>query len=258
MKLSALMATIPAPDPNFDGGENADDLVLAVDLTTTQDAAIGDFIAVVGSVAGVDTSLNPTETSKAYLHEGISSIKTNTQRSFAITADRDMGSEFQREVTSHRFLFGTGKTCVVNYVWFDACTGKGERGKGSIIVNSDGSGNAGDRAGVTVDLKQTKGIPEEYTYAPATLSPLTVVSIAGSAAGKTKVTATPAKPSNLNAMYKTGASVAVPAFDEVVTAWTAFTSGNDYTGTAGQQFVVAYVDTANKVKYAGKATIVVA
>ena len=50
------------------------------------------------------------------------------------------------------------------YVYFSILTGKGESGTAAIIVNSDGSGNAGASAEIDVDIRCTK-TPDEYTYA---------------------------------------------------------------------------------------------
>lgn len=49
-------------------------------------------------------------------------------------------------------------------MYFSILTGKGESGTAAIIVNSDGSGNAGASAEIDVDIRCTK-TPDEYTYA---------------------------------------------------------------------------------------------
>ena len=53
---------------------------------------------------------------------------------------------------------------VVPYVYFCILNGKGEKGEASIIVNSDGSGNSGENAGIDIDLKKSGAMPTEYTY----------------------------------------------------------------------------------------------
>ena len=57
-----------------------------------------------------------------------------------------MGDEVQDYIFSHDIKYGTGNTVVTNYVYFNILTGKGEKGTCSIIVNSDGGGNAGESA----------------------------------------------------------------------------------------------------------------
>ena len=60
--------------------------------------------------------------------------------------------------------YGTGNKVIVPYVYFCLLTGKGERGKASIIVNSDGSGNAGESSAIDIDLRKAGELPTEYTY----------------------------------------------------------------------------------------------
>ena len=46
-------------------------------------------------------------------------------------------------------------------------TGKGEKGQCSIIVNSDGSGNAGESSSIDIEFKKMGATPAEYTYVAA-------------------------------------------------------------------------------------------
>ena len=50
------------------------------------------------------------------------------------------------------------------YVYFSILTGKGEKGTVSIIVNSDGGGNAGENSSISIDLRSVGTAPTEYTY----------------------------------------------------------------------------------------------
>lgn len=52
-----------------------------------------------------------------------------------------------------------------NYVYFNVLNGKGEKGQVSIIVNSDGSGNAGESSAIDIEFKKIGSNPAEYTYA---------------------------------------------------------------------------------------------
>ena len=88
------------------------------------------------------------------------------------------------------------------------------------------------------------------------LEPLTLTSAAGSASGKTTVSVDETLPAGYTAKYKTAATVKLPQYDEALTSgWTAFTPDADITATTGQEIVVAYVDSANKAKAAGKTTV---
>ena len=91
------------------------------------------------------------------------------------------------------------------------------------------------------------------------LEPLTLTSTAGSASGKTKVSVAETLPAGYSAKYKTAAAVKIPQYDEALTSgWTAFTPDADITATTGNEIAVAYVDSTNKAKAAGKTTVTAA
>ena len=116
-------------------------------------------------VAGLDAQMNPVTEDKQYIRAGQSTTKTGTQRTFSITGDRYVGDEFQDYCFSHDIAYGTGNAVVVPYVYFNVLNGKGEKGQASIIVNSDGSGEAGENAAIDISLNKVGSMPETYTYA---------------------------------------------------------------------------------------------
>ncbi|MEG1870353.1 MAG: hypothetical protein RR205_05850, partial [Oscillospiraceae bacterium] len=79
--------------------------------------------------------------------------------------ERYIGDEFQDFCFSHKIRYGTGNTVVKPFLYFNVLTGKGESGTVSIVVNSDGSGNAGESSAVSIDCKKSGAMPIEYTYA---------------------------------------------------------------------------------------------
>lgn len=162
MKLSELMAGVE-PNPEFEGLATNDDWVLAVGIG---EVASGekDYTVVQKGVAGLDPQLNPVTQDKQYIRAGLSTSKTGTQRSFAITGDRYIGDEFQDYCFGIEVAHGVGQEVVVPYVYFSMLTGKGEKGEVSIIVNSDGGGNAGENSSISIDLKSVGTAPTEYTY----------------------------------------------------------------------------------------------
>nr|DAZ59537.1 MAG TPA: hypothetical protein [Caudoviricetes sp.] len=165
MKLSELMKDV-TPNAQYTGWTTNDDFVLAIDLTpgaaqATEESAYG---VVQMGVAGLDAQMNPVTQDKQYIRAGQSTQKTGTQRSFTISGDRYVGDEVQDYIFSHDIKYGTGNTVVTNYVYFNILTGKGEKGTCSIIVNSDGGGNAGESAGIDVEFKKIGSTPTEYTY----------------------------------------------------------------------------------------------
>lgn len=167
MKLSELMANATI-NPTFTGFVTNDDYVLAVDCGETAAADftdVGNFAVVQLGVAGLDSNLNPITQDKTYIRAGQSTAKTGNQRSFSVTGDRYAGDEFQDFVLSHDVKYGTGQTVVRKYVYFNIVTGKGEKGDCCIIVNSDGSGEAGNSAEIDIELKKSGAAPAEYEYA---------------------------------------------------------------------------------------------
>ena len=119
-------------------------------------------------VTGLDANLNPITQDKTYIRAGQSTMKTGNQRSFKVSGDRYIGDAFQDFALSHAIMYGTGSKVIRGYVYFCLLNGKGEKGTASIIVNSDGSGSAGESAAVDIEVKKASALPEEYTYtAPA-------------------------------------------------------------------------------------------
>lgn len=166
MKLSALMTNANI-NPDFEGFVTNDDFVLALDCgetPATDFSAAGDFAVVQMGVAGLDSNLNPITQDKIYIRAGQSTAKTGNQRSFSITGDKYVGDEFQDFALSHNIKYGTGQTVVRKYVYFNIVTGKGEQGECCIIINSDGSGEAGNSAEIDIELKKSGSAPAEFDY----------------------------------------------------------------------------------------------
>lgn len=170
MKLSELMASATL-NPTFTGFVTNDDYVLAVDCgetPATDFTGVEDFAVVQLGVAGLDSNLNPITQDKTYIRAGQSTAKTGNQRSFSVTGDKYVGDEFQDFVLSHDIKYGTGQTVVRKYVYFNIVTGKGESGEACIIVNSDGSGEAGNSAEIDIELKKSGAAPAEFSYSALT------------------------------------------------------------------------------------------
>lgn len=167
MTLTELM-TGKTPSASFEGFVTNDDWVLAVDIADTPSASEGTYVVAQMGVAGLDAQMNPITQDKQYIRSGQSTTKTGMQRTFKVTGDRYIGDEFQDYCFGHAVKYGTGNAVVVPYVYFNILNGKGEKGKASIIVNSDGSGNAGESSAVDIDVKKTGDMPTEYTYTAPT------------------------------------------------------------------------------------------
>lgn len=168
MLLKDLMKDITV-NPDFEGVITNDDNVLAVNVSDpySADTSIGDYAVVQSAIEGVDAQLNAESQDKQYIRAGKVSNKVATQRTFKATGDRYIGDDFQDFAFSFDRMYGVGQKVVTDYVWFNMLNGKGEQGKCAIMVNSDGSGNAGETAGIDVELKKTAQASSEFTYSPA-------------------------------------------------------------------------------------------
>ena len=104
----------------------------------------------------------------------------------------------------------------------------------------------------------TKAVmPDLILYKPVdTLGTLTVISAAGASSGTTKITVTPPKAGGRSYVYKTGASVAAPTYDQSLSSgWTAWDGTSDITATTGNKIGIAEVDADKKCKKYGEATV---
>ena len=95
----------------------------------------------------VTASLNPETKESAYIRAGKSTVKTGNQRTISFECDRYLGDEFQDFANSIKYAIG--QDAIVNYVYFNILTGKGEKGTATLSLDTDGSGNALDGTLVT-------------------------------------------------------------------------------------------------------------
>ena len=168
MKLSELMAGI-TPNADYEGYVMADNMVLAVNTAgSTGASSVGDYSVVQVGVEGVESSLNAETNDKQYIRAGKSTTKKGTQRKFSIKGDRYAGDDFQDYALSETMKYAVGQACVVDYVYFNYLTGKGEKGKASLIVNTDAGGNAGDNSTFDIELSKSGDMPEAYTWSAST------------------------------------------------------------------------------------------
>lgn len=163
MKVSELMKDY-TPSTTYEGFATNDDWVLAVGINLAENATENDYTVVQMGISGLDPQMNPVTKDSKYIRTGLSTTKTGTQRTFAISGDRYIGDPFQDHCFSLSVAHGTGQTVIVPYVYFSVLTGKGEKGTASIIVNSDGGGNAGENSAISIDLRSVGKKPVDYTY----------------------------------------------------------------------------------------------
>lgn len=171
MLLKELMKDV-TPKAEYEGFATADDMVLAIDISTEQTAEVGDYAVAQLGLKSTSGSLNPEKKTNAYIRAGKSTTKTGNQRTIAFDADRYLGDAFQEFVLSHKMKYATGQGAVVNYVYFNRLTGKGEKGQGTVIIDTDASGNAEENLAVSGSLEKSGAAPDEYTYSAASSASL--------------------------------------------------------------------------------------
>lgn len=108
--------------------------------------------------------------------------------------------------------------------------------------------------------KGTKAVMEDLIFVKkkqlASLGELTVQSAEGTTIGNTKITVTPEIEEGHSYKYKVAANPTVPTYDQVCTSgYTNWNGTDEITATTGQKIVVVEVDSENKAKKAGEATI---
>lgn len=115
-----------------------------------------------------------------------------------------------------------------------------------------------DNAFILLDISnltpaKLKVVIENYEQA---LKALTVTSQAGSASGKTKITISPSITEGNTYKYKTGTTVTLPVFNQVLTSgWTSWDGTSEITATTGNKIVITEVNAANECKAIGEATV---
>lgn len=162
MKLSEYMDGM-VPDPAFEGPATANNYIVAIDFDGTASDP-NDYIMAAEGMTQASGALNATTQDTEYLYSGKSSTKTGTQRVLTMNGDRIHGAEFQEKLLEHTLKYGVGQSVIKGYVYFNSLTGKGEKGRGSLVVEDDMSGGAGANASWSATLTTTAQ-PTEYTYA---------------------------------------------------------------------------------------------
>ena len=110
--------------------------------------------------------------------------------------------------------------------------------------------------GALADLTEEPVTPDTMPEGSAALSPLTVVSVAGTSSGDTAVYVNPVKPGSNIYKYKTGSSsIAYPAYQEDCSGLTTWDGTTAIKATTGNQIMVVECDSSNKALKAGIATV---
>lgn len=108
--------------------------------------------------------------------------------------------------------------------------------------------------------KGTKALMEDTIFyvkkKTVSLGELTVNSVEGETTGNTKITVTPTIEGGHTYKYKVATSPTMPTYDQICSSgYTNWNGTDEITATTGQKIIVVEVDSENKAKKAGEATI---
>lgn len=157
----------PNPDYVAQTADTTDAYVLAINLSDPLATDPNEYIVADEGITEHSGSLNPQTADTQYVHSGLRSSKTGNQRQFALAGDRFSGDAFQDAILAHAMKYGLGNTIIRDYVYLNALTGIGEKGKIAIMVEDDTAGAAGENATFSATL-YAQGTPTEFTYTPPT------------------------------------------------------------------------------------------
>lgn len=101
---------------------------------------------------------------KKYVIKGGEYRRRSAVRRFSVLMDRVVGDPLQDFLLSPDVLFGREQQCVFDYVYFNAYSKKGEKGRVTIDVKVDSDGGMDDISAVSAELFGFGGAPEAYTY----------------------------------------------------------------------------------------------
>lgn len=167
MTVAELIALSGAPDPAWEGAEMVDDICLAINPTPGTAADPNTYLVAQGQVSETNSTITSNTTTTTYIREGETTETTSVGRSFSVIGDRLIGNAFQDFLLDVDMLYAIGEAKVIEYCWFNINNGKGEIGKASLAVNSEGGGAAGAKSAFDITLNAI-GKPQKYTYAAAT------------------------------------------------------------------------------------------
>ena len=257
MNLKELMLGILI-NPSWTGIQKNDYMVLAANISGAG-TPVENYAVVQVGIESIEAPLNPTTQERTFMRAGTTSTKNSNKTEYGVTGVRIVGDEWQDYCASIELQYGTGTEIVTDYVYFNMINGVGKKGKASVIVNAVDGGAAGDDSKIDVNVSNYGSNPVAYNWEQIDMADLTVTSKPGATSGETIIMASPVVPTGMKALYETGSSVTVPTFNDTAPAgWTAFTNGDSYTATSGEDFAVIYVDSTNKVKCAGTVKVTAA
>ena len=164
MTVTELMtAAGVTPKPEYAGEVKTNFMILGVAVEGSETDHTKYTVAA-AHVTNLGAEIDASTEDSNYLYEGKFTARIDARRTFSLEGKRIVGDAFQDWACSHAVKFGTGNAVVRDYVYFNALTGDGEKGKLTINTTKDGSGEANNSADFACDA-YSSGAPDEYTYA---------------------------------------------------------------------------------------------
>lgn len=151
----------PAPD-TYAGEVKTNFMILGIAVEGTETDPTKYAVAA-AHIKNLGAEIDASTEDSNYLYEGKFTTRIDARRTFSLEGKRIVGDEFQDWACSHAVKFGTGNDVIRDYVYFNALTGEGEKGRLTINVTKDGSGEANNSADFACSAF-SNGAPEAYTY----------------------------------------------------------------------------------------------
>ena len=151
----------PAPD-TYAGEVKTNFMILGIAVEGTETDPT-EYAVAAAHIKNLGAEIDASTEDSNYLYEGKFTTRIDARRTFSLEGKRIVGDEFQDWACSHAVKFGTGNDVIRDYVYFNALTGEGEKGRLTINVTKDGSGEANNSADFACSAF-SNGAPEAYTY----------------------------------------------------------------------------------------------
>lgn len=147
---------------NAGGFSLGNDFVLALGKND-KDENVSQYTVLSDSCSEIKASVISDVALRKYVVSGGSFHRQTAVRKFTVTMYRRRNDPVFELLCGVPALFATEHTDIYNYVFFDAVTGKGEKGKVTADVFCDAQGSAGLPAVLSVDLYGCGTPPEAFS-----------------------------------------------------------------------------------------------
>ncbi|MBQ8569049.1 MAG: hypothetical protein IJ446_07525 [Oscillospiraceae bacterium] len=137
------------------------DMVLAVNVNNL--GGYGGYHVIMGGAVEIKCGIVSETAKKKYVLSGHSFLRRGAARRFTVIMDRVIGDPFQEAVLDRSCMLGTGNACIMDYVYFCAADGKGEKGRVTVDVVYDFDGSADMEDIICIEL-YGYGETEDYSY----------------------------------------------------------------------------------------------